>query len=137
MISRAVDNRYRNTVVCVDSYNEKVMQGRIYNPFLGGNIKFNGLMSFILAMEELLDDMKYPQAYEEKRSFGTDRTYMIDKRNELTDVRGEEETFGIKILFRQNASWQGSILWDKCGREQSFRSVLELVLLMNSALQKK
>ncbi len=137
MTGRAVENKYRNTVVCVDSYNEKVMKGRIYNPYFEGNIRFNGLMSFILAMEELLDEMKYPQAYEQRRSFEPPDIHMTDKGHELTDVRGERETFGVKIFFRQNASWQGTILWKERGREQSFRSVLELVLLMNSALQKK
>ncbi|MBE5877566.1 MAG: hypothetical protein E7290_11855 [Lachnospiraceae bacterium] len=137
MGDRAVANKYRDTVVCVDSYNEKVMIGRIYNPFFDGSIKFNGLMSFILAMEELLDEMKYPQAYELRRSFMSEDTYTIDKGNEPTGVRGEQETFDVKILFRQNASWQGTILWEECGMEQKFRSVLELVLLMNSALQKK
>lgn len=137
MGDRAVANKYRDTVVCVDSYNERVMKGRIYNPFFDGSIKFNGLMSFILAMEELLDEMKYPQAYEQRRSFDAEDMYITDKGNEPTGVRGEQETFDVKIFCRQNASWQGTILWGKTGREQPFRSVLELVLLMNSALQKR
>lgn len=137
MSDRAVANRYRDTVVCVDSYNERVMKGRIYNPYFEGNIKFNGLMSFILAMEELLDEMKYPQAYELRRSFAKEDINTIDKGKEGVGIRGMEETFDVKIYFRQNASWQGTILWEKSGVEQHFRSVLELVLLMNSALQKK
>lgn len=137
MSDRAVANRYRDTVVCVDSYNERVMKGRIYNPYFEGNVKFNGLMSFILAMEELLDEMKYPQAYELRRSFAKTDTNTIDKGNEILNMKGKEETFDVKIYFRQNASWQGTILWEKNRTEQKFRSVLELVLLMNSALQKR
>lgn len=41
----------------------------------------------------------------------------------------------MRILFRQNASWQGSVLWREGGQEERFRSALELVLLMDSALR--
>jgi len=64
-------------------------------------------------------------------------TYTIDKGNEPTGVRGEQETFDVKILFRQNASWQGSVVWLEQKQEQSFRSVLELILLFDSALTQK
>jgi hypothetical protein len=40
----------------------------------------------------------------------------------------------VRVLFRQNASWQGSLTWLEEGKEESFRSVLELLLLMHSAL---
>jgi len=40
----------------------------------------------------------------------------------------------VKVLFRQNASWQGSIAWLEGKREESFRSVLELLLLIDSAV---
>ncbi|MBQ3147093.1 MAG: hypothetical protein IJB91_05120 [Oscillospiraceae bacterium] len=48
---------------------------------------------------------------------------------------GDLATFAVKILFRQNASWQGSVTWLEGKREQSFRSVLELILLMSTALE--
>jgi len=37
-------------------------------------------------------------------------------------------------MFRQHASWQGGVLWVEGKAEQSFRSALELILLMDSAL---
>ena len=50
-------------------------------------------------------------------------------------LKGDKATFAVKILFRQNASWQGSITWLDGKMEQSFRSVFELILLMDNALQ--
>lgn len=47
---------------------------------------------------------------------------------------GKRATFALRVLFRQNASWQGSVTWLEGGQEESFRSVLELLMLMNSAL---
>ena len=43
-------------------------------------------------------------------------------------------TFVIKILDRQNATWQGSISWVEGEQEQYFRSALELLRLLDGAL---
>jgi len=43
-------------------------------------------------------------------------------------------TFEIAVRFRQNATWQGQILWAEKNVRQNFRSVLELIKLMDQAL---
>ena len=45
-------------------------------------------------------------------------------------------TFLIKIHYRQNASWQGSIQWLEINCTRFFRSHLELVMLMQEAMEK-
>lgn len=51
-------------------------------------------------------------------------------------VRREKlATFYVRILFRQNASWQGTVLWSEGSQEERFRSALELALLLDSALE--
>ena len=52
-------------------------------------------------------------------------------------TRGTAATFELRILFRQHASWQGELLWLERSDRQSFRSVLELITLMDSALRAK
>ena len=52
----------------------------------------------------------------------------------LAPQKGKKATFLIRILFRQHASWQGSVTWLEGGGEQTFRSVMELIHLMDSAL---
>ena len=47
---------------------------------------------------------------------------------------GKCGTFAMRVYFRQNASWQGSVSWLEGDREERFRSVLELAFLLNSAL---
>lgn len=46
-------------------------------------------------------------------------------------------TFIIEIKSNQYNSWQGSIEWIEGKRMESFRSVLELVKLMDSALEEQ
>ena len=47
------------------------------------------------------------------------------------------DTFVIKILNRQNATWQGSVSWNEENQEQYFRSALELLKLIDGALDRK
>ena len=63
-------NAYRTTVVCVDSYDEHVLRGRLYNPHRPEGIAFRSVMEFLLRMEDLLDDMHFPQSFSAVRSFG-------------------------------------------------------------------
>ncbi|MGI6097001.1 MAG: hypothetical protein ACOYBM_02655 [Dethiobacteria bacterium] len=43
-------------------------------------------------------------------------------------------TFMVRILFRQNASWQGELHWLEQDKKCSFRSLLELVTLIQAAV---
>lgn len=44
-------------------------------------------------------------------------------------------TFVIKITNQQNATWQGSVTWAEEQKVQNFRSALELMKLINGALE--
>ena len=48
---------------------------------------------------------------------------------------GKEATFLIKILFREHSTWQGVIYWRETGEKQAFRSFLEMIMLIASALE--
>lgn len=45
-----------------------------------------------------------------------------------------ESTFLLKIKYQENATWQGSVLWVNGNAEKPFRSALELIKLIDSAL---
>ncbi|WP_164997154.1 hypothetical protein [Clostridium minihomine] len=49
-------------------------------------------------------------------------------------MKGEKATFVIKVLYRSGSTWQGTLRWVDGNKEQNFRSELELLHLMNSAL---
>jgi hypothetical protein len=73
-----------------------------------------------------------------KRSFTRNSEEKTDMGSVVASAKeGKLATFSLRILFRQNASWQGSITWCEGRSEESFRSVLELLMLMNSALESK
>ena len=124
----------RAMLVCVDSSEKGVWTGRYYNSSLKKGESFRSLVDFLMKMEKTLDQMHFPQSFSAVRRFTQEEeTELIGASNEECQT-GKAATFLIRILFRQNASWQGSILWLEGKREESFRSVLELIFLMNDAL---
>ena len=124
----------RAMLVCVDSSEKGVWAGRYYNSSLKKGESFSSFVDFLMKMEKTLDQMYFPQSFSAVRRFTQEEeTELISASNEECQT-GKAATFLIRILFRQNASWQGSILWLEGKREESFRSVLELIFLMNDAL---
>ncbi|WP_294783780.1 hypothetical protein [uncultured Eubacterium sp.] len=55
----------------------------------------------------------------------------------MSDRQKKTETFIVKVMNKQNATWQGSVTWVDEQREQYFRSALELLKLIDGALEKK
>lgn len=127
---------YRSLCLCVDSYECGEWKGRFYHPVLqGGGSRFESLPQFLTAAEALFDAMKFPQSFTAKRSFAALPESRPGGGTGLEELQqGKRGTFLIQILFRQNASWQGSITWVEGSGEQTFRSVLELILLIDSAM---
>ena len=127
-------NEFRTTVVCIDSCHSGVLEGRLYNPYLPRGERFHSLLGLLLRMEDLLDRMLFPQPFTTRRAFGPPQSLPNEIPQGDEGQRGVCGTFAVRILFRQNASWQGSVRWIEGAEEESFRSVLELIHLLSSAL---
>lgn len=127
---------YRNLRLCVDTYENGILAGRLYYPGLeSGSMVFHSLVELLVRVEDLLDEAKFPQSYTAKRFFvPLPKDFSDRNAPELMEQAGKRATFVVRLLFRQHASWQGSVIWLEGKGEQNFRSVLELVLLLNNAL---
>ena len=129
----------KSSLIRVTGYKERNIEGFIENPYFEKPRYFANLTQFLLIMEALSDDISYPQRLNENRAFGSDES---EKRGE--GVMPEESaapsgacdiaTFKLNILFRQNSSWQGSVLWLEKNLNAQFRSAWELVMLLDSVL---
>ena len=134
MVKKTWVQESRKTLVCVDSYENGVLKGRFFDAWQETEV-FDSLAQFLIRMEQLLDHRQEPQSYTQARTFDS---FLIPREPEGPSSRlrrGNLATFEMQILFRQHASWQGNLIWRETGMEQSFRSVLELVILMDSALR--
>ena len=127
-------NENRKVLVCVDDYRDGVFFGRLYHAQQGMSC-FRSLSQFLMKMECLLEEIQEPQSYTAKRTFSS----MLPSDDEASYAaqfrKGAKATFELKVLFRQHSSWQGIVVWKERKTEQSFRSVLELICLLDSALR--
>ena len=115
----------------------------------GEALPFCGLMEMMYAMECMLDCINFPQACFEYRSFSGKCAALTEKRrkNEMKEhlegmergfmdnERTPRSTFVVNVLFRQNATWQGTIGWVDRKQTKRFRSSLELMKLIDEALE--
>ena len=131
-----VPHEMKTSIIKITSYNNKTLEGLFFNPFFKTEKVFENLTQLLLLTEELHDNLGFPARSMEKRLVKPEDT---DTSN-LTDAGPEHlnkeviATFIINIIFRQNASWQGNLDWVEQNVETSFRSVLELVLLIDNIL---
>ena len=127
-------DNYRTTMICIDSYEKSVPAGRFYNQHCPDGIDFYGAIDLIKKMETMLDEMSFPQSFSAIRSFAEKPLVALNGTTNEVTYKGKTATFSVRVLFRQNTSWQGSISWLEGKREETFRSVLELLLLIDSAV---
>lgn len=124
----------RKITVCVDSYDSGILKGRFYNAYQEME-RFDSLVQFLTSVEAVLEEQQHPQSYTVLRKF-SDRISAGDGTVASGCIqKGKIATFEMQVLFRQHSSWQGVLIWRDRKQEQPFRSVLELVLLMDSALR--
>ena len=100
--------------IFVDEAEDGVIRGRVSGGTLPEETLFRSLSRLILLLEEQMDTGGAPKASPIKCT--------------------ETPTFELDILFRQNYSWQGRLRWTKGGKEAAFRSVLELLIQMETVL---
>lgn len=138
---RFVSNDARTTILRIYSYEDKNLQGTIFNVYYGWEIPFYNLIRMLQLIEGLLNQLDCPQASTQNRSFRTnqrdgqaDEQSILPQCEESWQGRMPLATFKLNILFRQGASWQGRLSWTETKQEESFRSVLELIKLIDSAL---
>lgn len=101
-------------------YLEPCDDGQIKGSISGGGIKnpirFTSLSRMILLLDEQMDIIS-------RESPG------------MTVYPPSAPSFEIEILFRQNYSWQGRVRWPAGRKEAAFRSVLELITIIEMILE--
>ena len=128
--TKFIPNEMKTSIVKIYAYDNNNLI-----PYLKVEKKFLSTFNLLNLIEETMDDMDYPQAINECRTFVDNK----ENKEELSieEIKEKEilATFNIKVLFRQNATWQGSIVWVEDNTVSQFRSVFELLVLMDSVLK--
>lgn len=121
-------------VIAVTGYEDKNISGTLYCPALNLTLPFSNLMQLLFRMESLMDRLNAPQRSMRQRTFQAAPREPDPDPLPSADDCTPLASFSVNVLFRQNASWQGNLVWTDAKLESSFRSALELVGLLDEAL---
>lgn len=128
--------QYKVSKVCIDGYKDSVLKGRIYqyNSDFNEGICFHSTIEFLKYMEWIMKELHYPKE-QEYRTFQQTEQMKVSTPLPESKKTGKMGTFIVKVFFKQHTSWQGTVKWCEKEQEISFRSGLELLFLMDSALK--
>lgn len=121
-------------LICVDSYESSVCQGLLLSPLRSDATQFTGMVQLLRSMERIMDNGNQPQAFQELRTFAPGMGAVPSVAAAPRYAVGALATFSVQVRFRRNAGWQGTLCWLEGKQTRHFRSVLEWILLLDSAL---
>ena len=135
--SKFVPHDMKRSVIKVYEYREMNISGIIVNPYYENELHFASTTQLLKMLDQLQDDISFPDRSMEPRSFAKDGAHSAAVGAQEPETQKKQKTlasFEINILFRQNASWQGRVIWMEKSTSAEFRSVLELIFLIDSVL---
>jgi hypothetical protein len=134
----AVTAMATRAMVTVTSYREKELAGGVYSPYYGRWFHFEDAVGMLSILEGLCDELHIPQPSVQYRSLtGHEQAGRRMKAGcELADgkIENGKASFVVHVQFRQNATWQGTLQWLDKNKTMHFRSALEMLKMIDEAL---
>lgn len=127
---------------CVNRVTLGGPEGRLYNKYDAAGYVFHNVNELLLGMEKTFELSNYPQSSTRVRTFSNKDEKRKEKKRadqmvnaeEILEKSGELATFVIHVKYRQNSTWQGDIFWAEEQKKVYFRSALEMLKLIDNAL---
>jgi hypothetical protein len=131
-----IPNQATRSLICVDSIESSDISGLLYNPYLPGPVDFYQIADVFRILEVFFNSIRYPEASFTGRSFLEEKTEPQQGRpapvvlqrsmteEEFEQKSGRLATFEIQVMYRKNASWQGTFRWREKDSSGYFNSAL-------------
>ena len=141
-IEKSLPNR---VMVCVDGVENGDIYGRYFHRYKKEETFFPDSATLVIEMERFYDAIGYPQAAIKTRKFierkggripAKEHMAVISDSQTLMQFRGKLATFLVGVTSRQNASWQGDVVWMEQQIRKHFCSDMELVVFVDDAVKK-
>lgn len=128
--------------ICIDSYDDELMKGRICGIALADEISFSGIANLVVKVDDAFNRIGQPQPFQVLRSFqdgDSYQTYKGDpncffKSEEISQREGKLVTVDMIMLSRKRAEWQGIIKNTEGQVIGEFDTILECVKLFESII---
>ena len=134
-------------VLCADEGSGHELKGRFYHAYSEDAVHFENADQLIFEMEKFFDSIHFPhpgtriRSFAESSSAGKEDFVYYGKRErimkdqELLSKHGDLGSFIIRVKQRQNSSMQGRLTWVEKNKTVRFRSVWEMIRLIDSAVE--
>ena len=132
-------------MVCVDGVENGDIYGRYFHRYKKEETFFPDSATLVIEMERFYDAIGYPQAATKTRKFMEREREKVPAKEHMTVIydsqtlmqfRGKLATFLVGVTSRQNASWQGDVVWMEQKIRKHFCSDMELVVFVDAAVKK-
>ena len=127
--------------ICVDELGEGGIRGRVVSRRLTEPMPFSDVGHLLLQLEEVFDRQNFPQASERRRTFGARQeesslplAQTLEQGmdpEEVARAAGQVTTFDLYVITRRNTTWQGFVDWLDGSPRSHYKSVLELLKLID------
>lgn len=132
-------------MVCVDGVENGDIYGRYFHRYKKEETFFLNSAMLFSEVEQFYDIIGYPQAAMRTRNFIEREREKVPAKEHMTVIydsqtlmqfRGKMATFLVGVTSRQNASWQGDVVWMEQKIRKHFCSDMELVVFVDDAVKK-
>jgi len=133
--------------MCIDGADGDKVWGRVFSMRLSQPVDFTDLSDFVMKMDAIMDAQNFPQSFQRKRAFkvpaGRSREAHLQAALEgeaMTEAEVEAAnglcaTLVVRVLARQNASWQGHVAMPGHSGLVDFSSELDFVEIVLASLR--
>ncbi len=134
-------NKSADFIIRVNSVENATWQGRVEDVQSGQSQPFHSFLELLNKIHYKLETIGYPQPDTQLRSW--DENTFLNAGPSVMDPEHSEEqerspaevsTFLVRILYRQNTTWQGTVQSLDKKKTVPFRSLLELIMLINEVV---
>ena len=132
-------------MVCVDGVENGDIYGRYFHRYKKEETFFPDSATLVIEMERFYDAIGYPQAATKTRKFMEREREKVPAKEHMTVIydsqtlmqfRGKLATFLVGVTSRQNASWQGDVVWMEQKIRKHFCSDMDLMVFVDEAVKK-
>lgn len=132
-------------MVCVDGVENGDIYGRYFYRYKKEETFFLNSAMLFSEVEQFYDILGYPQAAMRTRNFIEREREKVPAKEHMTVIydsqtlmrfRGKLATFLVGVTSRQNASWQGDVVWMEQKIRKHFCSDMDLMVFVDEAVKK-
>lgn len=139
MPNKTLDHQSAAMKLCFDS-TEGGLSGRVYSQRLAQPMAFRHASALLLQLDALMDEQRFPMAYQRIRTFTREKPEYPQggapedamSAQAVAQAKGERATALLRVITRQNATWQGDVDFLDGAGPIAFSSDLEFLKLLEA-----